>query len=156
MAERTYTVPLRSGFRNAPKYKRSNKAMRTLKAFVAKHMKVDIENVRIGQHLNDRIWENGIRNPPPRVTINVKTEDGKAFAELEDKKYTDVKAPLGLEEEPTGLKEKIQAAVGKKPGEDSEEVEDAKQEDKDPKPPVKEDKAPGKQDKKPAEEAKKV
>jgi large subunit ribosomal protein L31e len=113
--ERTYTVPLRPGFRNAPKYYRTNKAMSTLRAFLVRHMKVAEEHIRIGQHLNAYIWENGIKNPPPRVTIHVKkADDGVVTAELEGKTFADAVKPQAREEQPQGLREKLQAAVGKK------------------------------------------
>lgn len=113
--ERTYTVPLRPGFRNAPAYYRTNKAMMTLRRFLVRHMKVRDENIRIGQHLNELIWRHGIKNPPPRVTIHVrKSDEGIVTAELEGKTFKDAVKPLAREEAPTGLKERLQAAVGKK------------------------------------------
>jgi ribosomal protein L31E len=129
--ERTYTVPLRPGFRNAPAYYRTNKAMRTLRLFLCRHMKVKDEYVRIGQHLNEKIWGHGIKNPPPRVTIHViKGDDGIVKAELEGKTFKDAIKPQAKSDEPQGLKEKLQAAVGgKKEGkvdEGSEEKSDEK------------------------------
>lgn len=125
--ERTYTVPLRPGFRNAPAYYRSNKAMATLRAFLVRHMKVADKDVKIGQHLNELIWKHGIKNPPPRVTIHVKkSDDGIVTAELEGKTFKDAVRPKAREEQPTGLKEKLQAAVGKKDKADDEAVEEPK------------------------------
>jgi large subunit ribosomal protein L31e len=142
--ERTYTVPLRSGFRNAPKYYRTNKAMSTLRAFLVRHMKVSDENVKIGQHLNTFLWKHGIRNPPARVTINVrKDDDGIVTAELEGKTFTESVKPLAREEQPTGLKEKLQAAVGGKKGAaDTEAEPEEKPEKSEAKPKAK--KAPAK------------
>ena len=118
--ERTYTVPLRSGFRNAPKYYRTNKAMSTLRAFLVRHMKVSDDQIKIGQYLNEELWRHGIKNPPPRITITVKkTDDGIVTAELEGKTYKETLRPMAREEQPQGLKEKLTAAVGKK--EDKEE-----------------------------------
>ena len=69
MAElkREYVVPLRNKFKTAPKWRRSKKAMSVLKDFVKKHMKADI--VIIGNELNEKIWENGIKNPPGKVSV---------------------------------------------------------------------------------------
>jgi ribosomal protein L31E len=134
--ERTYTVPLRSGFINTPKYYRTNKAMATLRLFLVRHMKVKDEKIRIGQHLNELIWKHGIKNPPPRVTINVKKDDdGIVTAELEGKTYKDAVKPQAKEEAPTGLKERLQAAVG---GKDKDESPKKEQPDvrKAPKPKV--------------------
>jgi large subunit ribosomal protein L31e len=114
--ERTYTVPLRPGFRNAPKYYRTNKAMSTLRAFLVRHMKVKDDNIKIGQHLNELLWKHGIKNPPPRVTITVKkTDDGVVTAELVGQSYKEtVKPQAKTEAAPSGLKERLEAAVGKK------------------------------------------
>ncbi|MEK6817555.1 MAG: 50S ribosomal protein L31e, partial [Nanoarchaeota archaeon] len=38
--EREYTIPLREKVRSVPRYKKTNKAVRTIKEFLAKHMKV--------------------------------------------------------------------------------------------------------------------
>jgi ribosomal protein L31E len=113
--ERTYTVPLRPGFRNAPAYYRTNKAMRTLRLFLARHMKVKDEKIKVGQHLNELIWKHGIKNPPARVTIHViKNDEGIVMAELEGKSFKEAVRPAAKSEEPQGLKERLQAAVGKK------------------------------------------
>jgi len=40
-------------------------------------MKVDAENVWIDTGLNEKIWENGIRNPPSKIAVKaVKFDDG--------------------------------------------------------------------------------
>jgi len=50
--ERTYNVPLRKEWLKAPMYRRSKKAVTALTEFAAKHMKTDIENVKIGKQVN--------------------------------------------------------------------------------------------------------
>jgi len=65
--KREYVIPLRRKSRTAPKWRRSKKAVSVLKDFVKKHMKTDI--VVIGNELNELIWENGIRNPPGKVSV---------------------------------------------------------------------------------------
>ena len=130
--ERTYTVPLRSGFRNAPKYYRTNKAMSTLRAFLVRHMKVTDDKIKIGQHLNEKLWMHGIKNPPPRITIIVKKDDdGIVTAELEGKSFKDTIKPQARQEQPTGLKERLEAAVGgKKDTADETEAKPKKKADK--------------------------
>ncbi len=74
--ERIMVVPLRKT-KQAPRTKRSARAIKEVKEFVMRHMKVDEENVWIDASLNEKIWENGIRNPPSKVTIKaVKFDDG--------------------------------------------------------------------------------
>jgi large subunit ribosomal protein L31e len=79
--ERTYTVPLRKGFLNSPLWRRTERAVTEMKAFLKRHMKS--ENVKIGKELNDKLWMHGIKNPPHHVKITVtKDEKGVVRAEL--------------------------------------------------------------------------
>ena len=89
IVERTYVVPLRKEWSKVPKYKRAKKAGVALKQFLVKHMKSD--NVKIGQHLNELIWQRGMRNPPASVKINtVKDSEGLVKAELIGKSLDEV------------------------------------------------------------------
>jgi len=80
--ERNYVVPLRRGFLKTAPYKRSKKAITTLKEFISKHMKSD--NVAIGKELNEMIWKHGIKNPPSKVSVTaIKDKDGRVSVNLE-------------------------------------------------------------------------
>lgn len=86
MIERTYNVPLRTGFRNTARYKKTKKAVTTLREFLAKHMKSD--KILIGKNLNKFLWKHGIKNPPHHVKVTViKEDDGTVKAELLGFKY---------------------------------------------------------------------
>lgn len=140
MAERTYTVPLRRGFSKTPRYKRTNKAVRVLREFLQKHTKAD--EVKLGQHLNAFLWERGIRNPPPRVRVTVTMKDGVALAELEGKKFTRIEPPQERQEQPQGLKERLQSMTQKDAVEEAQEAlepEEPKKDDSDEKPKEKKD-----------------
>ena len=120
---RTYTVPLRRGFNETPRYKRTNKAVRVLREFLVKHMKS--ENIRLGDKLNELIWTKGIKNPPPRVKITVtKDKEGIVRAELEGTEYKDFKQQ-DKKEEPKSAKEKLQSAVKGAKGDKKETKEEA-------------------------------
>ena len=81
--ERVYNVPLRREAQKAPKYRRAKKAMIALREFVAKHMKTDIEDVKIGEHANLAIWKRGMQYPPHHIKVKVvKQDDGKVVAEI--------------------------------------------------------------------------
>jgi large subunit ribosomal protein L31e len=76
--EREYVVPLRRKCINTPQYKRTPKAIKTLKEFIAKHMKVferDTDNVRLDKNLNLEIWQRGIRKPMTKVKVKAKKYD---------------------------------------------------------------------------------
>ncbi len=64
--ERVYTVPLKD-VKKAPTGKRSNKAIRILREFIAKHMKT--ESVIINPEVNERIWMRGIEKPPRKIKV---------------------------------------------------------------------------------------
>ena len=79
--ERIYTVPLRKAW-IVPPNKRAPKAMRLIKAFVTKHMKLEAgreeideeaeeeqRRLLISNEVNERIWRRGIEKPPRRVRI---------------------------------------------------------------------------------------
>lgn len=85
--EREYTVPLKRGVLNVPHYRRAKKAVRVLKEFLAKHMKVegrDLKKVKIDLHLNNEIWFRGIKKPMNKIKVIAKKIDGVVYAELAD------------------------------------------------------------------------
>ncbi len=65
--KREYVVPLRRKTNLAPKWRRSKKAVSVLNDFIKKHMKTD--NIVICSELNEKIWKNGIKNPPGKVSV---------------------------------------------------------------------------------------
>lgn len=79
--ERVYNVPLRKEYLKVPNWKRTKKAVAALRQFLSKHMKS--EDVRISKELNEKLWDNGIKNPPHHVKVTVKRDDkGVVRAEL--------------------------------------------------------------------------
>ena len=104
--EREYNVPLRKGWLKAPKYKRSKKAVTTLREFLIKHMKC--EDVKIGPKVNQLIWKNGIKNPPHHVKVKaIRTDENVVLAELSGFEYI-VKKKVEKEE-----KSKLEQAAEK-------------------------------------------
>lgn len=85
--ERIYTIPLRRAW-DVPRKKRAPKAMRIIKAFIKRHMKVGelaIEReeeeeggrIIIDEEVNEKVWRRGIEKPPRRLRIRAaKDEDG--------------------------------------------------------------------------------
>ena len=76
--EREYTIPLRRFWLNVPQYERSRKAVKAIKNFIAKHMKVQDRNtdyVKINVDLNNEVWYRGRASPPSRVKVKA-TRDG--------------------------------------------------------------------------------
>ena len=72
--EREYIIPLREKIRVVPRYKKTNKAIKSIKEFVAKHMKVydrDLNKIKIDKYVNEFIWARGIRHPPHDIKVKV-------------------------------------------------------------------------------------
>ena len=95
--EREYVIPLKRKVLKVPRYKRAKKAVRTIKEFVAKHMKVenrDLNLVKIDKYLNNEIWFRGIKNPPSKIKVKVVKKDGIVevrLAEIPEKVKWDMK-----------------------------------------------------------------
>ena len=86
-----YNVPLRREWLKVPRYRRTKKAVRALRGFIAKHTKV--EDVRIGKYLNLRLWEHGRKNPPHKITVKVTKEKDFVRVELPDAPEEKVEEP---------------------------------------------------------------
>jgi len=83
MEERIYTIPLRRKVQTVPRWRRSEKAVRAVREFLARHMKAEIEKVRLDPSINEKIWERGSQKPPARIRVRaVKFDDGIVEAEL--------------------------------------------------------------------------
>jgi len=117
--ERSYNIPLRKETHKSPKYRRAKKAVSAVKQFITKHMKVS--EVKLGQALNHKLWQNGIKNPPHHVNVTVKREDDVAKVELTGTEYKEFKV-TAKEEKVGGLKGKLEQLKGKSKGEGLEEV----------------------------------
>jgi large subunit ribosomal protein L31e len=80
--ERVYTIPL-GVVKTVPVYRRSNRAIKEVRNYLAQHMKVHAEEVKIDPGLNKVIWARGDIKPPLRVRVRaVKFEDGGVEAEF--------------------------------------------------------------------------
>jgi large subunit ribosomal protein L31e len=91
--ERFYTIPLSRALVRPPK-KRAPRAMQLLKAFVTKHMKVEMKvseeeeeeelpQLIISKEVNEKIWDRGIEKPPRRIKVRAtKDKDGNVTVYL--------------------------------------------------------------------------
>ena len=117
--EKIFTIPLRKQFLKAPIYKRTKKAKIALREFISKHMKVSLDNVKIGHNLNTFLWSKGKKNPPSKIKVKSMIVEDKAYVELPN---CDVNLPQ--KEIKESLKEKI---LGKKKEDSKEEQAKEKQ-----------------------------
>ncbi len=87
--EREYTIPLRRQVDKVPRYKKANKAIRTIKEFLVRHMNVrdgDLNKIKIDKFLNEEVWFRGIKKPPQKIKVKVVKEGDIVRAELFDYK----------------------------------------------------------------------
>lgn len=79
LTEKEYVIPLRRACLKVPRHERSRIAIRTIKRFLAKHMKVsqrNLSNVRLDVHLNNDIWFRGKKSPPSKIKVRA-TKEGE-------------------------------------------------------------------------------
>lgn len=72
LLERTYVIPLRKEWSKTARYKRANRAIKEIKKFLVKHMKVydrDLENIKLDKYVNEFIWLRSIKNPPAKINV---------------------------------------------------------------------------------------
>jgi large subunit ribosomal protein L31e len=78
--EKVYSIPLRKVW-IAPQGVRAPRAVRLIKSFIGRHMKV--EDVKISAEVNEKIWSRGIRKPPRNLRVRaVKDKEGKVIVHL--------------------------------------------------------------------------
>jgi len=82
--EKFYTIPLRRAWISQRK-KRAPRAMRIIRGFVEKHMKIRSEAVGeeeaeflvISNEVNEKVWSRGIEKPPRKIRVRaVKDKEG--------------------------------------------------------------------------------
>jgi large subunit ribosomal protein L31e len=75
--ERIYTVPLSKAW-ISPRTRHSPRAIRILKSFVMRHMKIDDESIKITNEVNEKIWDRGIQKPPRKIKVRI-TKDSEGI-----------------------------------------------------------------------------
>ncbi|WP_455282745.1 50S ribosomal protein L31e [[Eubacterium] cellulosolvens] len=75
--EKFYTINLKDVWK-APRIKRAPKAVKIVKDFVKRRMKVD--DVKISNAVNEEIWKRSIKKPPRKIKIRtVKDKEGQVI-----------------------------------------------------------------------------
>lgn len=83
--EKIYTIPLGRAW-ISPRKKRAPRAIRLIKSFLQRHMKIKIEaeemeeeaeRLVISNEVNEKIWNRGIEKPPRKIRVRaVKDKEG--------------------------------------------------------------------------------
>lgn len=139
--EREYIIPLRRKYQKVPRYKKTPKAIRTIKVFLAKHMKIkdrDLNKVKLDSYVNEYIWARGIKNPPHKIKIRAIKEkigeDEIIKVELVDYpknlKFKKARQERKAKESETSKQKKIdKKEAEKKPEQDEKATEEHKKEE---------------------------
>ena len=73
--ESVYVIPLIKT-KAVPTTERANRALKEVRAYVARHMKAEEDSIWIDPRLNEAIWARGITAPPSKVRVKaVRFED---------------------------------------------------------------------------------
>lgn len=74
--EKVYIIPLIKT-KMVPTPGRSDRAIKEIRAYIARHMKTDEKQVWIDPKVNESIWAHGKTAPPSKVRVKaVRFEDG--------------------------------------------------------------------------------
>jgi len=129
---REYIIPLRNEWRKVANYRRAGRAIKEIKKFIARHMKVperDVSKVKLDSFLNQEIWFKGRMKPPAKIKVRAIKEGDIVKVELaelpehwkfvKDKKERKHKPALKVEkskksEEPTEKTEEEKKEEGEK------------------------------------------
>ncbi|UCH71819.1 MAG: 50S ribosomal protein L31e [Thermoplasmatales archaeon] len=95
--ERIYIIPLKkTGFKSS---KAAPVAVKRVKSYLTKHMKVEEENIWIDDSLNNALWSHGKYNIPSKIRVKaVKFEDGVVEAYLPELEFKKSRRELLKEE----------------------------------------------------------
>ena len=95
--ERIYVIPLKkTGFKSS---KSASIAVKRVKSYLTRHMKVEMEKIWIDDSLNNALWGRGKYNSPSKIRVKaVKFEDGVVEAYLPELEFKKSRRELLKEE----------------------------------------------------------
>jgi large subunit ribosomal protein L31e len=115
--ERIYTVNLSKAYEYL-RTRRVERAVKLLRAFIARHMKADEGSVRISSGVNSLLWRDSIQKPPRRIKVRLVSDEGKVMAWLVGEEEAVAKKAA---DEKAKKEEAKKKAEGKKPQQKKEE-----------------------------------
>ena len=128
--EREYIIPLRTYWKRVPRYKRVNRAIKGIKEFLVRHMKVrdrDLSKIKLDKYLNEAMWSRGIKKPPVKIKVKVVKEGDIVHVKLTEmsdklkfKKAREEKREQKALEAVEGKKKTLKEILAKKPEESKE------------------------------------
>ena len=140
--EREYIIPLREKCRVVPRYKKTNKAVKTIKEFLVRHMKIrdrDLNKIKIDKYLNEFVWFKGIKTPPFKIKVKAVKEgdivrvelagmlDKLKFKKTREEKQEKEATEKAVKKKPVAEEEKPEEGLEKQTEEKKEEEKEKKQ-----------------------------
>ncbi|MCI0504346.1 50S ribosomal protein L31e [Candidatus Micrarchaeota archaeon] len=120
--ERIYTVPLGDAYETV-RNKRTPRAVKILRAFIARHMKSEGARIILSEALNSRLWVRSIQKPPRRIKVRLVKDDGVVRAYLSDEKVEEPKKAAKKEEKKEAPKAEVKKEEKKAEGKPSAKPE---------------------------------
>lgn len=124
--ERIYVIPLKKyGFKSS---KAAPTAIKRVRGFLTKHMKVEEEKIWIDDSLNNKLWSHGKYKMPSKIRVKaVKFDDGVVEAYLPELEFKKSRRELLKEErakkEPILKKDGVEAEEGEGEASGTEDYE---------------------------------
>lgn len=107
--EREYIIPLRREWLKVPRYRRSKKAIKAIREFSRRHMKVD--TVKIGKYLNMKILERGRKSPPHKVKVKMIKDEDKNKKQFVTVELPDAPVKVESKEKKKTVVEKVKETI---------------------------------------------
>lgn len=137
--ERIYVVPF-NRVKHGPVSEAAPRAMREVRRFLSKHMKVEAKDIWIDESVNHAIWNRGKYKIPSKLRVRaVKFDDGVvevSLPEIEFKSFREELKTIKESKEPILKREEEEEEETKEEGTEEETIEEEKKEEKSEEEPV--------------------
>lgn len=133
--EREYVIPLKRKVLNVPRYRRAKKAIKVIREFLVRHMKIrdrDTKKIKIDKYLNNEIWFRGIKKPANKIKIRAVKKGNIVYVQLAEVPDV-VKFSMAREEKRKQAAEGIKEIKKKKKTEEVKSREEKTEEKEDKK-----------------------
>ena len=67
--ERIMVIPLGKALKKVPRTRRANRAIKEIRSHVARHMKMNEDEIWLDTPINESVWARGRENPPNRIRV---------------------------------------------------------------------------------------
>ncbi len=89
--EKEFIIPLKRAYLKGRRYDRTRLAIREIKRFLVRHMKIrdrNLNKIKLDPYFNNHVWSRGKFNPPTKIKVKVSKKEDLIivdFADIPDK-----------------------------------------------------------------------